>query len=227
MTIISPTTQTPSPPATGTQADLISGQQNLATSYQTFLTLLTTQLKNQDPTSPLDPNQFTQELVSMTGVQQQLLTNQLLQQMVNQSPSAGVTGAVGLIGKTISAQSSVATLSGGQASWSYNLPANAAQGTATITSSSGQVVWSGDLPNLAAGDHQASWNGQTSSGAQLPDGGSYTLNVAAKDASGAAMTSAISIKGAATSIQQGASGTTVTVGATSVPLSSIMGVSAQ
>ena len=55
---------------------------SLADSEQTFLALMTTQLKNQDPLSPVDSNQFTQQIVQMTGVEQQLLTNDLLKVLV-------------------------------------------------------------------------------------------------------------------------------------------------
>ena len=58
------------------------GLGSLADNFNTFLTLLTTQLKNQDPTAPLDSNQFTQQLVQMTGVEQQLNANTLLKQVV-------------------------------------------------------------------------------------------------------------------------------------------------
>ena len=134
-------TTTPTTTATGTaatnQANIQAGIGNLSSSYSTFLTLLTTQLQNQDPTSPLDSNAFTQQLVSMTGVQQQLLTNELLQQMVTNSTGSSVAGSTNLIGKSVTATSANATLSGGQASWGYNLPTAAAQATATISDANG------------------------------------------------------------------------------------------
>jgi flagellar basal-body rod modification protein FlgD len=74
---------------------------SLADNFNSFLTLLTTQLKNQDPTSPLDTNQFTQQITQMTGVEQQLLSNQLLQQLV--TAQGGVASAANLIGETITA----------------------------------------------------------------------------------------------------------------------------
>ena len=139
---------------TGTAADLAAGQKNLSTGYTTFLSLLTTQLKNQDPTSPLDTNQFTQQLVQMTGVQQQLLSNQLLQSLVDQSSgSQGVTGAVGLIGKTVDATSSTATLTGGKAAWEYNLGAAASTATLTVSDASGKAIWTGSAPDLSSGSH--------------------------------------------------------------------------
>jgi flagellar basal-body rod modification protein FlgD len=99
--------------ASSNQLSLNNGLASLATNFQGFLTLLTTQLQNQDPTSPLDTNQFTQQITSMTGVEQQLLSNQLLTQLVNQQ--TGVGAAANLIGDTVSAPgatSSAAAITG-------------------------------------------------------------------------------------------------------------------
>jgi flagellar basal-body rod modification protein FlgD len=86
---------------------LNNGLASLANNFQGFLTLLTTQLKNQDPTSPLDTNQFTQQITQMTGVEQQLLSNQLLQQLV--TAQSGVASAANLIGETITAPGATST----------------------------------------------------------------------------------------------------------------------
>ena len=64
--------------STSINSRMESSRSSLADSEQTFLALMTTQLKNQDPLSPVDSNQFTQQIVQMTGVEQQLLTNDLL-----------------------------------------------------------------------------------------------------------------------------------------------------
>jgi flagellar hook assembly protein FlgD len=80
---------------------LNAGLGSLASNFQSFLTLLTTQLKNQDPTTPLDTSQFTQQITQMTGVEQQLLSNQLLQQLV--STQGGVASAANLLGETVTA----------------------------------------------------------------------------------------------------------------------------
>jgi flagellar basal-body rod modification protein FlgD len=221
MTDISSTSSTGN--ATTNASNLAAGQANLSSSYSTFLTLLTTQLQNQDPTSPMDTNAFTQQLVAMTGVQQQLLTNELLQQMVTNS-SGSVSNSVNLIGQNVTASTNSSTLSGGSATWNYNLPATAAQGTATITNSAGTAVWSGALSNLAAGNDSFTWNGQTLTGTQLPDGGTYALSIGAADPTGAAITPTISISGVVKSIQTVGGVTQATIGATQVPVSSISAV---
>jgi flagellar hook assembly protein FlgD len=87
--------------ASATQLSLNNGLTSLASNFQGFLTLLTTQLKHQDPTSPLDTNQFTQQITQMTGVEQQLLSNSLLQQLV--SAQGGVASAARLIGEKVTA----------------------------------------------------------------------------------------------------------------------------
>jgi flagellar basal-body rod modification protein FlgD len=207
----------------GTAGDLAAGQNNLDTSYQTFLTLLTTQLQNQDPTSPMDANAFTTELVQMTGVQQQLLSNQLLQQLVNSSPSGSVTSSANLIGQNVTATSSTANLANGQASWSYNLPSAAATATVTVTNSAGQVVYTGQAPSLSAGSATFNWNGQNSSGVAQP-AGTYTLSIAASDSSGGTITPTISVSGVVSSVQNVGGTTEVTIGSSQVPVSAITSI---
>ncbi len=216
-------TSSASSSASSTATNLAAGQANLNTSYSDFLTLLTTQLKNQDPTSPMDTNAFTQQLVSMTGVQQQLLTNQLLQQVVSNDTSS-VSGSVGLIGKTVTAPSASATLSGGAATWSYDLSAKAAQGVATVTNAAGAVVYSGALTGLSAGANTFSWNGKDMSGNQLPDGSAYTLAITATSSAGAAVTPTISLTGVATAVQMVSGVPNVTVNGAQVPVSTITSV---
>ncbi|MGC1302207.1 MAG: flagellar hook capping FlgD N-terminal domain-containing protein [Caulobacteraceae bacterium] len=204
--------------ASGTAGDLATGASNLSTSYQTFLTLLTTQLQNQDPTTPMDPNAFTSELVEMTGVQQQLLTNQLLQQLTN-----NVSNSVNLIGKTVTADSTAANLTDGSAVWHYGLPSAAASAEVTVTNSTGQVVFNGPAPSLTSGDNTFTWNGKDSSGVQQPDG-VYTLAVSAEDSTGASLKTLISVTGVATSVQTLNGSDLITIGNTAVPVSSITNV---
>ena len=205
-----------------------SAQQTLTSSYNTFLTLLTTQLKHQDPTSPLDTNAFTQQLVQMTGVQQQIQSNTLLQQLVNQSAGGqGVTGAVGLIGKSISADTGTVTLSNGSANWKYTLASGAASGVATISNAAGQAVWTGPLTSLSSGVNSFSWNGKDASGRQLPDNNQYTLSLTAQDANGSAIAATPQVNGVVTSVQQDTTGATVVgIGKTTVPISKITSVTA-
>lgn len=205
-------------------ATINSGLGQIAENYTTFLSLLTTQLQNQDPTSPLDTNQFTQQLTQMTGVQQQLLSNQLLQQLVNQN-QGGVVGSVGLIGKTVTANGNTEMLQNGTATYQFNLPTAAANATGEITDANNNVVWSGPIATSGTGVQSFTWNGENQSGAAQTNGSLYTLTVTAKDSSGNAITVANSLQGTVTGVQQISGTTMVSVGSNELPLSAVTGVS--
>ena len=198
------------------------GQAQLNSDYNSFLQLLTTQLKNQDPLSPMDTNTFTQQLVEMNGVQQQLQTNSLLQQLVNQSSGAGP--AVDLIGKQVQAASPTVTMSNGTADWTYELDGTAASATLNVTDSTGKVVWSQPAPDLTSGKHDFTWNGKTTSGGQASTG-TYTLSVTANDSSLKALSTNVYVQGVVTGVQSGASGTMLNLGSTTINYTNITSVS--
>ena len=204
-------TVAPTTPAPATTRDATAlGRTSLAENFNTFLSLLTTQLKNQDPTAPLDSNQFTQQLVQMTGVEQQLNSNDLLKQVVANT-SSGLSRAVSLIGKEVKATSDTASLSGGQAKWTYNLPAAAADVRVEIDDSFGKPVYVAAPSDNKAGDHALAWNGKDLSGHQLPDGGTYTLKVTAADAAGATINATNYVQGVVTGVEQSGGGAYLTV----------------
>jgi flagellar basal-body rod modification protein FlgD len=190
-----------------------SGQINLSSDYNTFLQLLTTQLKNQDPLSPMDTNAFTQQLVAMNGVQQQLQTNSLLQTLVNQSSGSGP--AVNLIGKQVQASSPTATMSNGAIGWTYELGGQALAAKLTVTDSAGKVVWTQNAPDLTQGKHAFSWDGSTLSGGKAT-AGTYTLNVTANDTKQQNIGTAVYIQGVVTGVQSSSSGTLLNLGSTTV-----------
>ena len=218
-----PTVASSIPSSTATQDTIAGAQKSLAGDQATFLKLLTAQLKNQDPLSPLDPNQFTQQLVSMTGVQQQIVTNQLLQQMVTRQ--TGVGDPVSLIGKTVTATSDSTSLTSGKADWLYSLQGPADTVKLVVKDTGGRVVYSTSQSTLTAGEHPFSWNGKDLRGNQLADGGTYTLTVTAQDASGATVTSKTYQRGVASSIEQANGETLVNVNGAKVPVSAVTAVS--
>ena len=92
---------TPLPPSsTGPSGGSLSSTAGttLAGNFQAFLTLLTTQLQNQNPLDPLDTNQFTQQLVEFASVVQQLKTNDSLSTLVSLQQTAQSTQALSFVG---------------------------------------------------------------------------------------------------------------------------------
>ncbi|MDP3659052.1 flagellar hook assembly protein FlgD [Phenylobacterium sp.] len=186
--------------AAATGAASAAGRTRLAENFDTFLSLLTTQLKNQDPLSPMDSTQFTQQIVQMTGVEQQLLTNDLLLKLVGNTGS-GISTAVSLIGKDVRAVTGDAALVNGKADWLYKLDAAASDVKLEVLDSNGRVVSVKAGSDNGAGEHAFSWDGKDTGGKRLPDG-TYTLRVTAKAESGETITSTTFLQGVVTGVEQ-------------------------
>jgi flagellar basal-body rod modification protein FlgD len=191
---VTPTSSTPTPAASATPDPM----SELSGNFSTFLTLLTTQLKNQDPTSPMDSNTFTQQLVMYSQVEQQIDTNTNLKTLISQGTSNAAAVTNGYLGKNVSITNGNASLSGGTANWTYNLATDAAGTQLSITDATGKIVYTG-AGETAAGNHSFSWDGKDINGNQLADG-TYKLAVTASDAAGSAVTSTVASAGTVSQI---------------------------
>ena len=196
---------------------------SLVSNFETFLQLLTAQLKNQDPLSPLDSNEFTAQLTQMTGVEQQLLTNDLLTSLLAAQEGGGLTGATAYIGKEATAVWPAARLEEGEAAWSYELAASASSAELQVLDSTGAVVWKGPAPERTEGTHDFVWDGKTTAGGQLTDGGVYTLKVVAKNGT-ADVDSQVLTRGRVTGVEMYDGQPYLTIGTSIVPLSAVIGV---
>jgi flagellar basal-body rod modification protein FlgD len=202
MTVVSgttsqPTSSTSSAANSAASANALASSQ-IAGNFQSFLTLLTTQLQNQNPLSPLDTNQFTQQLVEFAGVQQQINTNDSLATLVSLQQTAQSTQALGFVGKTAVVNGSTAPLTDSVATWQLSVP-TASTVVITIASSNGQAVFSGTYAAQAGNNQPFTWNGLDSNGNQLPDG-NYTLTATAKDSSNNSVAITTQVEGVVSSV---------------------------
>jgi len=178
------TTTSPVSSSNGSGSPASSGTGNapeIASNFTEFLQLLTTQLQNQDPLSPMDTNQFTQQLVMFAQVEQQLKSNDSLSTLVTLQQSAQATQALALVGATVVVNGSTENLSNGQATWTLNATKPAAA-TITITDSSGRTAYTGKF-TVNSGSQTFTWDGHGNDGTLWPDG-AYTLTAVGTDASG-------------------------------------------
>jgi flagellar basal-body rod modification protein FlgD len=194
--IVSGTTQ-PSSSSSSSTLSSTTGS-TLAGNFQTFLTLLTTQLQNQNPLYPLDTTQFTQQLVQFAGVEQQLKTNDSLSQLVSLQQTTQATQALGFVGKTAVVDGTTATMTNSSATWHLNVPSSATVDI-SVANASGQTVFTGKYTAGAGSDIPFTWNGQGTDGTQWPDG-KYTISATGKDAAGNSVGIAAQVQGTVSSV---------------------------
>ena len=192
------TTSTTSTAASASSGSGASSATSLASNFNTFLNLLTTQLQNQDPTNPVDSNQFTQQLVEFAGVQQQVQGNTYLQQILAATQGNQVSSASSYIGTTIQATGNQASLSGGKATFGYTLPSAASNVQVTVKDSTGNTVFTGTGTGNS-GSNTVSWNGTNNLTGVSEPAGVYSISVSATAANGTAITATPFTTGTVTS----------------------------
>jgi flagellar basal-body rod modification protein FlgD len=217
MTTITSATSTAST-ATGTTS---GDQQMIAGNFQLFLQLLTTQLKNQDPTSPLDTNQFTQQLVQFASVEQQLKTNTNLDALVALNKSQQATASLNFVGAKVIADGSASEYKDGVAVWNVTSP-SAATATISVIDADGNTVWT-DKQTLQQGIQSYAWNGRTSTGQLAPEG-SYTIKIDAQDSEGMPVTTSTDFSGTVTGVDLSGSEPLLLVGSTYLKVNQIKGI---
>jgi flagellar basal-body rod modification protein FlgD len=210
--------------STASGSDLGNSRKTIADNFDTFLQLLITQLKNQNPLEPLDTNQFTQQLVQFTSVEQQLKTNEFLEAMMQSSQNSTNAQAVSYVGKTVTASGATTDLLDGAANWIYRVDAAAENTNITIKDASGNVVYTENL-SLAAGTDQIVWDGTTSSGTKLTSG-RFTITIDARDGNGKYVPVTTEMQGVVDGVDVSGSEPFILIGDLRIPLSSISAVHA-
>jgi flagellar basal-body rod modification protein FlgD len=193
--------------ATGnkTASDKTTG---IADNFQTFLTLLTTQLQHQNPLDPLDTNQFTQQLVQFAGIEQQLKSNEQLKSLVEIEKSAQATQALVYVGSNVAVDGSKAQFDK-SATWNFHSDKNTSA-TITITNSAGQTAYTGNF-SLKEGNSSFVWDGKGNDGVQWP-AGTYTLTATGKDSSGNNVAISTEVQGVVDSVDLTASPPLLSIG---------------
>lgn len=154
-----------------------ASQVQLSSDINFFLKMLTTQLKNQDPTQPLDTNEFTQQIAQYSSVQQQVNANMNLEKLLAAQKQTSITTAVSYLGREVEIKGDTGEVVGGQGAFSYILPKAAATVDISIKDAFGATVFTGK-GDTKVGRNLVVWDGKNSAGVQQPDG-IYTIVVKA------------------------------------------------
>lgn len=158
----------------------------LSQDFDDFLNLLTTQLQNQDPLSPMDSTEFTNQLVGFSQVEQQINMNEKLEQILSLELSSMSTVAANYVGMNVSFLGEVTYFGGDPLNIEYVLDDNAASSKIRILDEEGNIVRTVEA-DKSAGHHEFTWDGTDDYGQPVAEG-NYTIRVDALDGEGAAIT---------------------------------------
>jgi flagellar basal-body rod modification protein FlgD len=147
-----------------------------------FLRLLVTQLQSQDPTNPVQNEEFVAQLAQFTTLEQTTSSNKLLKQLIDQDGQRTQLDLVNLIGRTVVSQGDTVSLGKeDQPTLAYALSGNAGKVTIDILDQNKQVVQSLDIQEIQkAGANQVQWDGLDRNGDRVPEG-IYQFQVKAED----------------------------------------------
>ena len=167
----------------GTGAAATSAKE-LEESYNSFLTLLTAQISNQDPLKPVDSTQFVSQLAQLTQVEQSIATNASLEQISGMLSTVGAMSDLQLIGRDVLVPSNQVKMSGGDFPLAYEVGAGAQQVTVSIYGKDGTLLREMPGPSTTAGEViDVNWDGLDSVGLPVPDD-TFRVAISAKDSSG-------------------------------------------
>jgi flagellar basal-body rod modification protein FlgD len=199
-------------PSASSASASVSGA-NSTLSESDFLTLLTTQLENQDPLNPQSPSDFAAELA-------QFSTASGVQTLNSTLGSGGGVQAAGLVGKNVAVSGNALVLgASGSAPGAFNLSAPAKDVSVTITNAAGSIVDTVDLGAMAAGNQNFSWNGQSTAGTAVPAGTySYKINATSTSSAVAATATPYSVVPVTSVVMGGQSGPMLNLGGGVAPV---------
>ena len=196
-----------------------SSLQSLSSNFSDFLGMLMTQLQNQDPTSPMDSNQFTSELVQFSSVEQQINTNTSLTSLIQMTQAGDVIQGTSMVGKQVTVQSAQVPLQSGKGTINFTAPA--AEPVA-ITNASGQQLTTAVLTSTQ-GQNTYTWNGTDSSGNTVADG-AYNVVVEGANTDGTTTALPFTVTGTSTGVQNTNNTMELQLGALTVPFSAVQTV---
>jgi flagellar basal-body rod modification protein FlgD len=204
-------------------AAVASATASAGISSSDFLTLLVGELQNQDPLEPTSTSDFVNQMSQYANFDQEQTLNSNLGTLLTSFNSLLTANSMNYIGHSVEAKGNTATLQNGQATYGYSLTSAAAQVQISIQDAAGNTVWSGAGPT-ASGMNTFTWNGQSNDGTQLPDGGQYTVSVAAADNSGNSVLGYTTATGTVTEVDNSSGNTMLDIGGVPVNVNNVVAV---
>jgi flagellar basal-body rod modification protein FlgD len=204
----------------------LTGAQSLASDFSSFLQLLTTQLQNQDPLSPMDSTEFTNQLVQFSAVEQQININSKLDSLVSLGLGNSMSSAIGYVGKDVSYISSEFNFDGTrpiEMNYAYSGAKEAVNSKIRIYNEEGDLVFETNA-STNSGKNDFTWDGKDNEG-NLVEAGTYEIKIDALDIDGKSVDSTIVVTGNARGIETQNGLIFLLIGERAVSLGNVINVS--
>ena len=195
----------------------------LAKDLDSFLLLLTSQLKNQDPLSPMDSTEFTNQLTQFAQVEQQINLNSSLNSLIGLTQQSIVSNSVNYIGKTIEGESDQVPLREGALKAAYGLLSDAKSVSVVVRDDTGTIVFS-KTGETTKGVHEFTWDGKDQYDIQFPDG-TYTISVTSLSADDKPVENYVTAFGKVTGVTSINGSTVLLLDKVGIPVNKILSVS--
>jgi len=205
----------------GTRTNNATG---IGADFNTFLTLLTTQLQNQDPTNAMDANQMTQQLVQFASVEQQIKVNTNLERLLSVEQGNQLVSAAPLMGRVVEVESDRLALQGGQAQLRLPAAGEARRAEISVQDAAGRVLRRTEVA-LGSDATNWSWDGRDAAGTQLPDG-AYRFTLTGIRADGTSAPLQAGVLARATAVDRRDGEVRLSLGALSVNFDRLRGLAA-
>lgn len=214
-------------PLTSTDRTASDTSTNLAEDFNNFLNLLTVQLQNQDPLEPLDTNQFTEQIVQMTQVEQTVAMNERLGSLIDVQETQRIQTAADFVGKQVDALGDTVQLdANGKAEMFYALQTPASSVLVEIVDTSVENRQLAAIRTLPAttetGVHRLAWDGLDSLGQPVDPNGVYQIRVTALNADGDALKTDVGFSGVVEELRHTDGALTLTVAGNAIDLDKIV-----
>lgn len=171
MSEINPAT-TPGTTTTGSTSAVSAS--TISEDFDTFLQLLTAQIRNQDPLAPLDSTQFVEQLATFSSLEQQVETNQTLENIASMIGDLHSALATEWLGQDVAVSAKHIAYEGEPVEFEVNPAYDYDEAVLTVTDTNNQIVWQ---EKLDAGDQRYAWSGETLDSASAANKGVYQMQV--------------------------------------------------
>ncbi len=190
--------------------------------YEAFLQLLTTQLQHQDPLDPMDTAEYTDQLTQYAILEQNVATNDNLEQLIGLTATSTNSAALQYIGQTAEIDSNYAMLSDGSATWSYSPSETTAEVSLIVRDQDGRQVYE-ESGETGIGEQTFVWDGRTNRGDRAANG-IYSLEVIANDRNGEAVATEVTSFGEITGVDTTDGNVVYVVGELRVSEAALLGI---